>query len=231
MSEDNSNAKSQPHPDSRESMEKAGYQDQQIQSVHSQLMREKEEPSEGFTPVPLFTLFLFAVIVFWGGVYLTKYSGDFRADVFDPHHRGGAVVTEAPAFDPIARGARVYRNRCAQCHQAEGQGVAGVYPPLAGTQWVTGSEERLIKILLYGLEGEIVVRGNTYNGAMPAFGPGPGGLNIGDRDIGAVLTFIRQAWGNNAGEITEEAVAAVRESIGNRGPWDGAELLSIHPLD
>jgi mono/diheme cytochrome c family protein len=230
MSEDNSKAKHQPHPGSRESLEKAGYQDKQIQDVHAQLMREKDEPTEGFTPVPLFTLFLFAIIVFWGGVYFTKYSGDFRWDVYDPNQRGESVVAEAPAFDPIARGSRVYRNRCAQCHQAEGQGVAGVYPTLVGTEWVTGSDERLVKILLHGLEGEIVVRGNTYNGAMPAFGPGPGGLNIGDRDIGAVVTFIRQAWGNNAEAISEERVAEVREAIGNRGPWDGAELLNLHPL-
>ena len=217
-----------PHPDSKESLEKAGYQDRQMQRVHAQLMREKSEPTEGFSPMPIFTLFLFAVIVFWGGVYVTTYSGDFRWDVYDPHFQPDAAPREAPAFDPIARGRRVYTARCQQCHQADGQGTPGAYPPLVDTPWVLEDRERLVKILLHGLEGEIEVRGNTYNGAMPAFGPG--GLNIGDRDIGAVLTFIRQEWGNEADEITEEEVTSIREAVGPRGVWNAPDLLADHPL-
>lgn len=208
--------------------EQAAVTDSDVQRVHAQLMREKEEPREGFPPMPIFLLFLFAGIVFICGIYMGKKSAGFRWDVYDPYFDPAALnqPKEKPKFDPIARGERVFSQQCAQCHQATGQGVPGAFPPLAGASWVVDTRVVPTAILLNGLAGEIEVAGNTYNGVMPAFG----GI-LSDRDIGAVLTYIRQAWGNNAGPISEEQVAEARAAHGGRSsPWSAAELLELSEL-
>jgi mono/diheme cytochrome c family protein len=216
--------------ENKSTREKGKISDREIQSVHAQLEREKAEPTEGFAPIPIFILFVFAAVTFWAGVYIGKNSADFRWDVFDPNFDPASLSEERVfVFDPIARGRRVYTQQCAQCHQADGQGVPGLYPPLVATQWVLGTPEVPTKILLHGLAGEIVVNGNTYNGQMPAFGAS--GLNLSPRDIGAVLTFIRQEWGNDAAEIDEDFVVRVRDEVGPRtANWSAAELLQIHPI-
>lgn len=207
--------------------EGAAYGDDSIHTIHQQLMREKEEPTEGFSPIPIFLLFMFGALMFWGGIYLSNYSGGFRADVFDPNYvPGREEVGEVAAFDPIVRGERIYRTNCMACHQGDGTGVSGVFPPLAGSRWVTGSEERLALILLHGMDGPVEVLGSTYNGNMPAFG------TLSDRDIHAVLTYIRQSFGNSAGEVTEETVANMRsEHSGRSASWSASELLEMFPLE
>jgi mono/diheme cytochrome c family protein len=104
--------------------------------------------------------------------------------------------------------------------------VAGVYPPLAGSEWVTGSEQRLIRVLLHGLNGPIQVKGNTYNGLMPAFGKVPGGgYNWNNERIAHVLSYIRHEWGNNASFITKEQVDEVLKAEATRAkPWTQDEL-------
>lgn len=221
MSEDHT----EPTPGNKgkESLEKAAMQDEQVQDIHAQLMREKEEPSEGFTPIPVFLVFIIMVLGFWGGIYIVLYSGEFSADAFDPEFKAGTIYTppEPPAL-PIL-GAKVYRNQCAQCHQAEGNGVAGVYPPLVASDWVTGHPEVMARILINGLNGPIEVNGNTYNGNMPAFGPG--GLNLKPREIAGVITYVRQEWGNEASEVTEKMMDDYLELYGARStPWQAAEL-------
>jgi mono/diheme cytochrome c family protein len=212
-----------PSSKSRESMEQAAMQDEQMQDVHAQLMREKEEPHEGFSPVPIFLMFVFAALCFWGGVYLVEHSGDYRWDAYSPDFKAGAAAPKPVQVSLFDRGARVYRNQCAQCHQAEGNGVPGVYPPLAGSDWVTGHPQIMARILINGLNGPIVVKGNTYNGNMPAFGPG--GLALSERDIAAVITYTRQEWGNAASEVTEEMIAEYSALYNGRStPWVADEL-------
>jgi mono/diheme cytochrome c family protein len=211
------------NPSSKESLEQAAMQDDQMQDIHAQLMREKEEPHEGFSPVPIFLMFLFAALCFWGGVYLVENSGGFRWDAYSPDfnpHAGAPAPVEIPLFE---RGAKVFRNQCAQCHQASGEGVAGVYPPLAGADWVTGHPEVVARILINGLNGPIEVKGNTYNGNMPAFGPN--GLNLKSKEIAGVITYIRQEWGNSASDVTVETVDTYMEKYASRGTtWSASEL-------
>lgn len=212
-----------PNANSRASLEQAAMQDEQMQDVHAQLMREKEEPHEGFSPVPIFLMFAFAALCFWGGVYLVQYSGGYRWDAYSPDFVAGSTAPKPVEISLFDRGARIYRNQCAQCHQASGQGVAGVYPPLVGTDWVTGHPQVVSRILINGLNGPIEVLGNTYNGNMPAFGPG--GLGLNNRDIAAVITYIRQEWGNDASEVTQDMIAAyVADYGGRRAPWTASEL-------
>ncbi len=207
----------------RGSLEKAAMQDEHMQDVHAQLMREKEEPQEGFSPVPIFLMFIFAALCFWGGVYLVEHSGGYRWDAYSPDFNPYADAPKPIEISLFDRGAKVYRNQCAQCHQADGNGVLGVYPPLVASNWVTGHPQVVSRILINGLNGPIVVKGSNYNGNMPAFGSS--GLALSDKDIAGVITYIRQEWGNSASEVTEATIAEYSDLYAGRSvPWQAADL-------
>jgi mono/diheme cytochrome c family protein len=117
-------------------------------------------------------------------------------------------------------GATVYSANCVACHQANGQGLAGVFPPLSGSRWVQENETRLVQILLYGINGAIEVQGQRYQGVMPAF------RQLGDGELSAVLTHIRSSWDNTAPAITPALIARERERFPEReAPWQGGEAL------
>jgi len=129
----------------------------------------------------------------------------------------------------VALGKRQFQMACITCHQANGLGVPGAFPPLVGSEWANGSEERAIRIVLHGLGGEVKVGAVVFNGAMPSFGKVPdSGYNWRDDQIAAVLTYIRQEWGNKAGPIAPEQVSAIHTQEAARAkPWTAAELLAI----
>lgn len=202
------------------------FPDERLQELHSQLVREKSEPQEMDNPIPLFLLLLSGLLLFFGGFYFAKYSGGFRGDVFDPNWQPGGVATKAAApFDPLVQGKKLFLRTCQQCHQADGKGIPGVYPMLAGSHWLLSSEVRPIKILIKGMSGPATIEGEHFNGNMPPVGDWK------DRDIAAVLTYVRQAWENKGGPITEELVAKVREEIKDQTkPWTPDEILAMDPL-
>ena len=101
-------------------------------------------------------------------------------------------------------GAKIYSTNCSGCHGAQGTGTPGAFPPLAGNDVVTGPPDKVIHILLYGLNGAITVGGKPYNGVMP---PWKGQLS--NADIANVITYIRSSWGNKASAVTEADVAKV----------------------
>ena len=105
----------------------------------------------------------------------------------------------------MARGEEVYGQICAACHQANGLGVAGAFPPLAGAGDYYGTGENQAYIIINGLAGEIEVLGQKYNGAMPAQGN-----VLSDYAVAAVGTYVRNSWGNDDGMVTEDDVKAAR---------------------
>lgn len=126
-----------------------------------------------------------------------------------------APETEAASVD----GKEVYGRICAACHQADGKGNPA-FPPLAGSEYVTGDPVRLTKIVLHGLTGPLKVAGKSYSSTMPAWG---GALN--DAETAAVLTYVRSAWGNAAPAIDAAQVAAVRQATAaQKQPYTGATL-------
>lgn len=104
-----------------------------------------------------------------------------------------------------AAGQKVYSTNCSSCHQANGKGQAGVFPPLAGNPVVTGDAAKVIHIVKNGLSGKITVNGVTYNGQMPAW---KGTLS--DADIASVVTYIRTSWGNKGTPVTASQVTATK---------------------
>jgi mono/diheme cytochrome c family protein len=127
---------------------------------------------------------------------------------------------DAVRTDPVCAGQMLYERRCQTCHQASGQGVPGVFPPLIGSEWETGQPETPVRIVLNGLQGPIEVAGSTYNGFMPAWRD-----QLSDSEIAAVVTFIRQWNTNDAGPVPPELVAQLRAATAARpGPWTAEEL-------
>lgn len=133
---------------------------------------------------------------------------------------GAPAAHVAPA--QAADGRRVYTTTCGACHQPAGEGTEA-YPPLAGSEWVTGDEGRLARVILHGLTGDIEVAGTMYAGVMPGWG-----VMFKDEEIAAVMTYIRSSWGNSAPAVRAETVARVRqESAGRTAPWTAAELAAV----
>lgn len=117
-------------------------------------------------------------------------------------------------------GAKIYADTCQACHQVSGLGVPNQFPPLVGSEWVLGSEDRFVMIVLHGLVGEIEVEGETFNGAMPTLGP-----TFTDEELAAVASYVRRSWGNRAAPIATATVTRVRLAHAMRTkPWTVAEL-------
>tara|TARA_R110002049_G_scaffold696_6_gene4554 strand:+ start:390082 stop:393258 length:3177 start_codon:yes stop_codon:yes gene_type:complete len=131
----------------------------------------------------------------------------------------------------LVAGQEVYERDgyCVTCHQPDGKGLeASGFPPLAGSEWVTGSEERLIKLTTNGLMGPIVVNGKKYPGQVPMT---PFGKLLNVEETAAVLTYVRNTFGNKAGPISPEKVKEVREQIKDKsGFYSPEELLLEHPM-
>ena len=136
----------------------------------------------------------------------------------------GAVEVELPRDLTVAetaqyeRGRTVYENVCATCHQSHGGGQDGKAPTLRGTTYAVGDEDRLVQILMHGLEGPLKIEGRTWNLEMPRF-------EGQDEDLADVLTYIRRSWGNGVEPVTLGTVQRVREAAGDRvKPMTAAEL-------
>jgi mono/diheme cytochrome c family protein/glucose/arabinose dehydrogenase len=119
---------------------------------------------------------------------------------------------------------------CNTCHQPNGKGLAASgFPPLTESKWVLGNEDRLIKIVLKGIYGPIVVNGKKYPGQVPMT---PYGGLLNDKEVAAVLTYIRNSFGNKASAVDEKTVKRVREEIKNKvGFYSPDELLLLHPME
>ena len=133
-------------------------------------------------------------------------------------------VVIAARSEPAAQadGQRVYAQTCSACHQPTGLGIAGAFPPLAGSEWVTGDKGRLVRIVMHGLSGPITVAGEEYESMMPPFGG-----TLGDPELAAVATYIRSSWGNTGDAVTAAEVAAVRAAeAGRTSPWTVVDLMA-----
>ncbi len=120
-------------------------------------------------------------------------------------------------------GESIYDMACLPCHQPEGKGLPGVYPPLVGSDWVRSDPTRLIKILLHGLAGPVTVAGQDFGGPNAVPMPSLGGLT--DEQIADVLTFVRKEFGAKSSPVSPAEVKKVRAATANRGePWTVEEL-------
>ncbi|MBV6424749.1 MAG: Cytochrome c6 [Steroidobacteraceae bacterium] len=139
-----------------------------------------------------------------GGAIMAMQSGAFAADVASGKS-----------------GEQVYAENCAACHQPNGKGLAGAFPPLAGSDWLKGrTPAQIAATVLTGLQGELVVNGVTYNSVMPAQS------HLSDADIAAVITYVLGQWGNPGGQLTADLVKEQRNALAvSTDPAQG----QVHP--
>jgi glucose/arabinose dehydrogenase/mono/diheme cytochrome c family protein len=141
----------------------------------------------------------------------TKFSDAQLAKMAERKKTATNIKTPDPVQDNLNKGipedAQVYYNYCVNCHQIDGQGDGTRFPPLAGSEWVTGDKNRLIAVLLNGLSGPITINGKSFNYVMPPHN------FLKDEDLSQVLTYIRKSFGNNAGPVTTEEVKKMRANL------------------
>jgi mono/diheme cytochrome c family protein len=144
------------------------------------------------------------------------FLGVSAATMYQPE----AIEMKTETVMTQADGQEIYLSRCMSCHQTNGEGVQGVFPPLAESEYVSGDKGVLVRMILNGLSGDVEVKGTTYSGMMPPWG---GFLN--DEQIAQVLTYIRSSFGNDAEAISTEEVASVRAATTDRkDPWTIEDL-------
>lgn len=117
----------------------------------------------------------------------------------------GAAPATGNINDAMANGKRVFNQICAACHQGNGMGLAGAFPPLAMSDYLNADPKRAIGIVLHGLSGRITVNSTGYESVMPAQGS-----SLTDREIADVLTYVLNNFNNKGGTISEAEVKAVR---------------------
>ena len=204
--------------------------DSDVEHIHRPLFREPKDPTEGRERAPWWLWAIAALALFWGGWYLGRFGGTFSAIPHLGYPRLEGYVAEQAAeqsteatTDPVQAGQLVYTKNCQTCHQQNGRGLPGVFPPLIGSEWVTGAPEIPVRIVLNGLSQPIEVAGMTYNGVMPAWGS-----TLSDEEVAAVVTFIRQWESNNAGVVKPDLVKQLREETSGRTqPWTADELRAL----
>jgi nitrite reductase (NO-forming)/hydroxylamine reductase len=114
------------------------------------------------------------------------------------------VAGAAASAAQIASGQKVFETTCMACHQADGKGLPGAFPPLAGSDYLLGDKDRAVAVIVNGLEGEVEVNGVKFNSIMPAM------TQLSDQEIADALTYALNSWGNAGGAIAASQVAAER---------------------
>ncbi len=209
-------------------------EERSVRDIHAVVLREQHEPSDGREPISLWLLSFFFLTLMAGGYYLGAFSGGFNPSVFDERAgtpiatstaEAGTTAVAAPSQqdDMLALGRSKYRN-CASCHQASGGGQAGQYPSLIGSAIATGEGGRMVRIILHGAQGPWQAKSGNYNGVML-----PWASTLKDKEIAAVINYVRQSWGNSAPPISEEQVAAIREETKSRTTQYTFEELMAEP--
>jgi nitrite reductase (NO-forming) len=110
-------------------------------------------------------------------------------------------LTQAQQVDA---GKALFAGTCATCHQANGEGLPGVFPPLAKSDYIAADPRRLPQVVLHGLTGPVTVNGTDYNSVMPPM------TNLTDDEIANISTYVLNQWGNPGGRVTKAEVAAIR---------------------
>ncbi|MBS0611347.1 MAG: cytochrome c [Comamonadaceae bacterium] len=181
--------------------------------------RESEDPEEAIRPMPLSALLVAVFMVLWAVVYIL-YSEPLTLSRYGDQRTRAELSGPAPAAPGAAvDGKALFAAHCVACHQATGLGLPGVFPPLDGSEWVHGDPRVLANILLHGITGEITVKGNKFQGAMPSF------QQLSDAELAGIASFIRNNW-SNKGEAIEPDLFAKERKDGNRTtPFEGEAAL------
>ena len=186
--------------------------------------REAPEPSERSGPIPRSVAALVGLMVSVGVIYLliSEPPGDAG---FGDRRTLAALRPASVASMDVGDGKSVFAAHCAACHQADGKGLPGVFPPLDGSEWIGRDARLVVNILLRGIDGDIEVNGKTYHGSMPSF------ARLSDNELAAVATHVRSAWSNTAPAIEANLFATERRESSGASPFAGGSALEVFASD
>ena len=166
------------------------------------------EPARDHETLPIWLYLLCGLALFLAGSSFAGFAGSGQYD----QGPGAAMLASSGPVEPpkpasaMDIGKQVYDGNCANCHQASGAGQPGSYPPLGGSEYVTGDKTTLSCIMLHGLQGPVTVEGGDYGSQqMPGWA-----TVLNDDKLSAVMTYIRSSWGNKADAVKADEVTAAR---------------------
>ncbi|HEY1848136.1 MAG TPA: cytochrome c [Opitutaceae bacterium] len=210
-------------------VDQARVTDEALLDSHERLLETQPDERAHYRLVPIGILFFLSALILFAGTYLNRYAVHYSPVAFDENSKLTTGTAEVKA-DPLAVGKAAFGAVCITCHQPTGMGLPGIYPPLAGSEWVNGPADRMIRIVLYGLKGDVHVEGHDFNAAaMPVFGQGVtnSAYSWSDDKIAAVISYVRQEWGNKGGPVSADEVAAVHKAVGDRKEMSETELEAV----
>ena len=184
--------------------------------LHRAQERENSDPEERIRPVPLVVAAITVLMVAFGVLYILMSDPFGNSALGD---RRTLADLAGPAPGATADGKQLFTANCVACHQATGKGLPGVFPPLDGSEWVHGDARTLANILLHGINGEMEVAGNTYQGAMPAF------HQLSDAELAALASYLRSSWSNKAEAVPADLFVQERKANPRTTPWEGGAAL------
>lgn len=173
-------------------------------------------PTAARSAAPIWIIVLTLLLLFLGAVYFDHHSGWFDKQVYAPYTSADELASYQPKSGEasmLAHGKAFYETYCGLCHGSDGLGKPAQAPPLAGSEWVAKDITSLARIPLAGLNGPIQVKGRDWNLSMA-----PMGASLSDADLAAVLTHIRESWGNKNGAVSADQIKAARAAISGNPP-------------
>jgi len=201
--------------------------DEEIVKSHVELSKNKHEPTKNFLIAPLVFVFVFGCLIFVCSIQLAHSTNSFQLHPPVEVVELSAEEKEALRLErKIASGEKIFAARCASCHQANGLGIEGQFPPLVASEWVSADPRVIANIILKGLKGEILVNGVKYGTSAAV---NMAAVPISDREIANVSTYVRQAWGNTSAEVSEDLVSEIRSEFSSKqDQWLGDDLKSLY---
>jgi len=206
-----------------------------VVDMHDAARREKALLPEGHESVGIAVLVVSAILLIMGGGYLGSYVNGFSSSPFYRNYQPAPRpdLAGVGAGEPVAwidhwmKEGKKNFGACAACHMPDGKGQPGVFPPLKGSEWVSGGTTRLGAILIRGISGPLTVMGQTYASGQVM----QSWSSLSDEQIAQVLTYVRREFGSlpegEDGVVTTEMIAAARKEYGGGGSWNEAGLLAI----
>lgn len=217
---------SEDHPNSDQMPNSSEFSDEQIVKSHVELTKNKHEPTKNFLMAPLVFVFVFGCLIFVCSIQLAHSTNSFQLHPPLEVIELSAEEKETLRLErKISSGEKIFAARCASCHQVNGLGIEGQFPPLAGSEWVSADAGVIANIILKGLKGEILVNGKKYGTSAAV---NMAAVPINDREIANVSTYVRQAWGNTSPEVSEDLISKLRaEHSSRQDQWVGDELKAM----
>lgn len=170
------------------------------------------EPRAGTAGIPLWFVIMGFLLIYGLLVYFDQNSGWFKPEIYTPFHTPEQLLDSQlrkGGFDRVLA-QKKFETVCGICHQPDGMGKPGQFPPLAGSEWANGTPNRLVRIPLLGISGPIKVKGQNWNLSMPGL------PSTSDEDLAPILTYVRSSWGNKGDEVKPAQVKAIRAELGGR---------------